>query len=318
LEVPRSGSTRIRMALLIAFLLPLWTVSAFSQNLQGTWQGTLSGPGFSLPLLFELDGSGGGTLKSPTQNVSEALTYSSNGNQIDIRIPSAHGKFKATVTADEMTGTWSQPLLKRPLHIVRNGNPKENLQSQPSSAASPSESTVPATGASDNGGIAGTWTGAVLDVTNGYPISVELNAAGSGGLLSTTTRGLPSGAITYLISGDRVSLKFLPESAVYEGTITGNKMSGVLTRNGRQAPAELRKVNSFCSKQDCTQVVQALKGTWKGSITAPTALPLTLTLRPDGSGTVESSSQGVKRALGVPDYRRKFGLHRDADVRRNS
>jgi len=291
------GCTVIRFALLLS-LYPIGSQLAFPQNLQGTWQGTLSGPGYSLPLRFELDGRGGGTLKSPTQNFTGALTYSPNGNQIEIRIPSAHAKFEATVTGDEMTGTWSQLLLKRPLHLARNGNPKDSVPPQSSPAASSSESITPDVSANNNGGIAGTWTGGVLDPSNGYPISVVLNAAGSGVLLSTTTRGLPSGAITYAISGDRVSLKFLPESAVYEGTITGNKMNGVLTRNGRQATAELRKVNSFCLKQDCTQVLQAFQGAWKGTIPTQPALPLTLTLRPDGSGTVESSSEAVNGPLG--------------------
>jgi hypothetical protein len=52
--MPGLANRAPRHLFMLSLLLQV-IVAAHSQSLQGTWQGTLSGPGGSLPLIFDLN-----------------------------------------------------------------------------------------------------------------------------------------------------------------------------------------------------------------------------------------------------------------------
>jgi len=134
---------KLRPALLLMLYLPFQNV-AFSQDaMRGAWQGTLSGPGYAVPFTFELDGVGGGTFRSPTQNFTGGLQYSVDGIQVTIHMPSIHAKIEAKLNGEEMTGTWSQLLTKRPFRLVRIESPKP-APSIPQAAPVPTQPAPPA------------------------------------------------------------------------------------------------------------------------------------------------------------------------------
>ncbi|MGH9475799.1 MAG: serine hydrolase domain-containing protein [Terriglobales bacterium] len=99
--------------------LVIMAALAFSQSagprLAGTWQGTLSAGASSLHLVLHVSRPHGAlaiVLDSPDQGVA-ALAGSDvalKGNQFSFAIPSVHGTFTGTVSADgnSIKGTWSQ------------------------------------------------------------------------------------------------------------------------------------------------------------------------------------------------------------------
>jgi len=107
------------IAVLFSGLLQVVVPSAHSQDLSGAWKGNLSTPQGTLPLEFDLNAGGGGTAKSPSQNFTSRLEYSSSGSQLTIRVPSVNGTFSGTVSGNQATGTWTQNGMSLPLTLSK-------------------------------------------------------------------------------------------------------------------------------------------------------------------------------------------------------
>lgn len=72
----------------------------------GTWRGTL--PKADLPLVFQFNANGSGSVDSPKQNFHAAATASIQGTDVTISVPSVQGTFTGTLKDGQMTGTWTQ------------------------------------------------------------------------------------------------------------------------------------------------------------------------------------------------------------------
>jgi len=110
---------RMIIFILVATLLSLGTVrmgwSQSSSDVTGTWQGTMD----NLPVSFQLVAGGSGTVYSPSQNFSAPVQYTVQGNQITITVAQIKATYTATVSGNQMNGTWQQNGGTSPLSITK-------------------------------------------------------------------------------------------------------------------------------------------------------------------------------------------------------
>ena len=115
----------LRISLLsTAFTLVIFT--AFSQNIIGSWKGTISISGQRIPIVFHFNKDDNNDIKgkwdSPLQNAKNlpfgAIT--TNDDSIKIDIPIISGSYTgAFINKDSITGIWHQASAAIPLNFVR-------------------------------------------------------------------------------------------------------------------------------------------------------------------------------------------------------
>jgi hypothetical protein len=232
-------TTRLQRLLFVLPLLLQLIVVAHSQSLQGT----LSGPGYNLPLIFDLTADGGGTLKNPMQNFQGSVNYSLAGDAVTIKIPSAHATYHGTLNGVQLMGTWSQMLLKVPLRLDKlNVAPAAAVAAPPALVTPAPANTTPPQPLPDSG-VSGFWIGRVVGSGYDWPLHLSLNGAGSGNA-SSTTRGFDAVA-SYSISGDRLTLSVSKIHASMQATITPGSISGTWSQNGASIPINMTRQLRF-------------------------------------------------------------------------
>ena len=311
---------RILHSLLLLQMLVIPSSVAHSQALQGAWQGTLPGPGFSLPLVFDLTSDSAGTLRSPLQNFTGTLSYTVSGASVTIEIPSAHAKYRATLTGARMSGTWAQGLLKLPLTLdktseAQNSSPPSSSASTTQNAPKPlpqgaaAQDSISAQQPAAVGAKAGTAGG--IDVSGiwwrttnpdhlGGP-NLTLSAAGIG----YAEDGDGSSTLTYSVEGNQVSLSIAKTGTSFQATVSADQMTGTWSQNGANNSMTFKRVRSICppnpamhiSAADCAVNVEGAQGVWHG-IFALTAAPFTLDLKPDGTGSFVSLQTNTREKVG--------------------
>ena len=188
---------------------------AHSQNLTGSWMGTLSTPGGDLPLEFDLGAGGRGTVKSPAQNFTSALQYSSAGNQITIQVPSVNGTFKGTVAGNEARGTWTQNGGTLALSLSKSGDAEPKLETMR------------------------VWTGTLSAPGGRLPLEFDLSAGG-GGTVKSPAQSFTS-ALQYSQAGNQLTIQVPSVNGTFKGTVTGNEARGTWTQNGIRLPLALSR-----------------------------------------------------------------------------
>jgi hypothetical protein len=190
---------------------------AISQSVQGDWSGTLNG---NLPLVFHLDGSGGGTVDSPTQNFTGQLQYSTTGNQITITVAQVGGTYAGTVNGNQMNGTWSQNGQKASLALTKGGNTTQG-------------------GTASNGGastVQGDWSGTL---NGNLPLVFHLDGSG-GGTVDSPAQHF-TGQLQYSTTGNQITITVAQVGGTYSGAVNGNQMKGTWSQNGQSLPLVLTK-----------------------------------------------------------------------------
>jgi hypothetical protein len=294
-------TTRVQRHLFVLPLLLQVIVIAHSQSLQGSWQGTLSGPGYNLPLIFDLTADGGGTLKSPMQNFQGTVNYSLAGDAVTIKIPSAHATYHGILNGTQLMGTWSQMLLKVPLRL-------DKLTVAPSAAvaAPPPQVNSKSLQPPVDSGVSGFWIGRLVGPEYDWPLHLSLNGAGSGNA-SSTTGGFDAVA-SYSVSGDQLTLSVSKIHASMQATITPGSISGTWSQNGASISINMTKQRPFCpaasftpttSEVDCKASVEAAKGIWYGAILQSTGvIRFKFDLHEDGSGYYTPATTNDQAKLG--------------------
>jgi hypothetical protein len=196
----------------LGFLLLTLGCSALSQTLQGDWKGTLSAPSGNIPCVFHLDAAGGGTLTA--QNSTVPLHYSANGSQITITVSSINGSYAATVTGNQMNGTWTQSGQGVPLTVTRAG------------------ASAPNGGGGGTAGLQGDWKGTLSAPGGNIPCVFRLDAAG-GGTLTAQNSTVP---LQYSANGSQITITVSSINGSYAATVTGNQMNGTWTQSGQSVP----------------------------------------------------------------------------------
>jgi hypothetical protein len=294
-------ASRVSRQLFMLSLLLQVIVAAHSQTLQGTWQGTLSGPGGSLPLIFDLNADGGGTFKSPMQNLQETVNYTSSGNTVTIKISVINASYHGSLNGAQLSGTWSQMLVRLPLRL-------DKLNAAPTAAVAaplPPVNSKPSQPPVDSG-VSGHWIGRLVGPGYDWPLALWLNAGGSGNA-SSTTGGFDAVA-SYTISGDQLTLSVPKIHASIQATMTPGGISGTWSQNGASIPINMTRQHFVCppasssltwSEADCKASIEAAKGTWNGVLLQSTGVTrFKLDLHEDGSGYFTSGTGNDQAKLG--------------------
>jgi len=209
---------RMIIFILVATLLSLGTVrmgwSQSSSDVTGTWQGTMD----NLPVSFQLVAGGSGTVYSPSQNFSAPVQYTVQGNQITITVAQIKATYTATVSGNQMNGTWQQNGGTSPLNVTR------------SATATVSGGTV------SSSDVAGTWKGTLGHL----PVSFQLVAGGSGTVYSPSQNF--SAPVQYTVQGNQITITVAQIKATYTATVSGNQMNGTWQQNGGTSPLSITKV----------------------------------------------------------------------------
>ena len=221
--------------------LPAVAQTPTSQNLAGDWRGTLGAGATSLPLVLHLtaasDGKLSATLDSPSQGGYgiPGSNVQISGSNFSFEVPSVHGSYTGTVSADGKTisGTWTQGK-SLPLVLKQTATAAELAQVKPSP-------------------IDGDWMG-VLSTGDASLRLVFHFHAGPGDKIDGAVDSLDQGAMglpfsVVKLEGRSLSLGVPNVGAIYKATLSadGNKLSGTwvqrrvfsldLTRQTTPAPA---------------------------------------------------------------------------------
>ncbi len=261
--------------------------SAHAQALSGAWTGSLSTPQGPLPLEFDLNAGGGGTIKSPSQNnFTTPLQYSSNGNQLTIQVPSVNGTFRGTVSGNQASGTWTQNGATLPLTLSKSG----------AAGANPGASNGAAGGGGGGGG-ADVWTGSLSTPQGPLPLEFDLNAGG-GGTIKSPSQNNFTAPLQYSSSGNQLTIQVPSVNGTFSGTVSGNQASGTWTQNGATLPLTLSKSGAAGANPGASNGAAGGGGggggadVWTGSLSTPQgSLPLEFDLNAGGGGTIKSPSQ---------------------------
>jgi hypothetical protein len=202
---------------------------AQSQSLQGDWNGTLSVPNGSLPLVFHLQGGGNGTVDSPRQNFTGQLHYSVSGNQITITVPQVGGRYSATVNGDQMTGSWSQNGANLNLTLAKSGTGGADNGSGGNGNTNPAAA----------GGLQGDWSGTLNAPNGNLPLVFHLDGNG-GGTVDSLAQNF-TGQLQYSVKGNQMTIVVPQVGGRYSGVLNGNQMTGTWSQNGGNLPLALSK-----------------------------------------------------------------------------
>ncbi len=223
----------LEIAVLLSGLLQVVAPSAYSQGLLGTWKGDLSTLQGTLPLEFDLTAGGGGTVKSPSQNFTSQLQYSSSGSQLTIRVPSVNGTFNGTVNGNQATGTWTQNGMSLPLTLTKSGAAGANP------AAGNGEGFAGGDGGGSSGGVDVAWKGDLSTPQGTLPLEFDLTAGG-GGTVKSPSQNFTS-QLQYSSSGSQLTIHVPSVNGTFSGTVNGNQATGTWTQNGMSLPLTLSK-----------------------------------------------------------------------------
>jgi hypothetical protein len=208
-------------AFAVATLFLSLVCGAHSLTLQGDWQGEMTGPNGSLPIVFHLDADGGGTVDSPAQKFSSPLRYKhvDTGTHIEvlITVSSIKASYAATVDGNKMSGKWSQNGDTVPLNVTK------------------ADAAGPGGGSSTNTAIPeGDWQGTLVAPNGRLPVVFHLGVDGSGTIDIPAQRF--NAALEYSLDGSRVTIIVSSINMTYAATINGNRMAGTWSQNGQQVP----------------------------------------------------------------------------------
>jgi len=222
----------VLLAVFCAF--PLFAQAPSLQSLAGDWSGALSVAGTSLPLVLHLklgsDGKLSATLDSPAQGSygTPGSDAQLNGSTFSFAVPTVHGSYSGTVSADgkTITGTWSQgkPL---PLVLKQIATAAELAQVKPSP-------------------IDGDWAGVLRAGNSSLRLVLHFRTA-PGSTIAGTMDSIDQGAMAIPCSnvklkGQKLSLDVPSVHGIYEATLSadGNKLSGTWDQ-GAPLPLDLTR-----------------------------------------------------------------------------
>lgn len=200
--------------------LPASAQAPTAQNLAGDWRGTLGAGATSLPLVLHLttapEGKLDATLDSPAQG-GYGITGSNaqiSGSNFSFEVPSVHGSYSGTVSADgkTITGMWTQGK-SLPLVLKQTASAAELAQVKPSP-------------------IDGDWAGVLSTGDASLRLVFHFHAA-PGDKIDGTVDSLDQGAMglpfsVVKLEGRNLSLGVPNVGAIYKATLSadGNKLSG--------------------------------------------------------------------------------------------
>ncbi|MFZ0315288.1 MAG: serine hydrolase domain-containing protein [Candidatus Korobacteraceae bacterium] len=221
--------------------LPAAAQAPTAQSLAGDWQGTLGVGADSLPLVLHLTAASDGklmaTLDSPRQGGYgiPGNQVQSDGSTLSFAVPSVHGSYTGTLSADGKTisGTWTQGK-SLPLVLKQTVSAAELAQMKPSP-------------------VDGDWTGVLRTDDASLRLVFHFHAM-PGDKLDGTVDSLDQGAMglpfsVVKLEGQRLSLGVPNVGAIYQAMLSadGNKLTGTwlqhkvlpldLTRQAKPATA---------------------------------------------------------------------------------
>ena len=208
-------------------------VAQTPQNLAGDWHGSLDAGGGTLPLVLHLtavDNKLTARLDSPAQG-AYGLAGSNvqlSGSTFSFEVPSVHGSYSGTVSADgkTITGMWKQG---KPLKLVF----QQTVTAAEAAELKPSP-------------IDGDWTGTLHAGELSLRLVFHFSAA-PGGKIACSLDSLDQGAMGIAcddvkLNGKKLTLEVPSVHGSYAATLSsdGNKLSGDWTQ-GAPLPLELKR-----------------------------------------------------------------------------
>ena len=219
--------------LALALALPTWAQSPAPQNLAGDWHGSLNTGAGTLPLVLHLtavDNNLMATLDSPAQKAYGLAGSNAqlSGSKFSFEVPSIHGSYSGTVSADGKTiaGTWTQG---KPLQLVfkLTATAAETAQLKPTL-------------------IDGDWTGTLHAGDASLRLVFHFHAA-PGGKIACSLDSLDQGALGIAcndvkLSGQKLTLEAPSVHGSYSGTLSddGSRLSGTWSQ-GQPLPLYLTR-----------------------------------------------------------------------------
>jgi hypothetical protein len=231
--------------------------------LSGSWVGTITGPGGSVTIVyrFEIDDAGRfvGYLDSPDEGARgiamDDIRF--DDGRLSLRIPRAQVEYSATISGDEMSGTWKQLTAEVPLSLNRGAYelPETNLSADAMAR------------------LEGSWLGTIESPAG--PLATvfrfETNDAGDFvGFFEHPEQGLRGRPITEIaLDGEALRLRVPALGAEYTGTLAGGRMQGSLIQ-GPQTRALSLEPGTFTPTRTplelSTAAMERLAGVWRGRL----------------------------------------------------
>lgn len=108
----------------ILLLAVLTTLSAFTQDITGQWNGVLQVQGIQLHLVFHITKTGdtySATMDSPDQGAKDipVTTTTYQGSKLKLEIPAARIEYTGDFAGDSITGTFKQGNLSTPMNLAK-------------------------------------------------------------------------------------------------------------------------------------------------------------------------------------------------------
>jgi pimeloyl-ACP methyl ester carboxylesterase len=321
-----------RMLLLLGLMFVSYTLATAQPGIEGSWQGTLTVPGASLRVVFNIakgpEGTFTATMGIPDQSAKaiQVDQVTLTETHLLLELKAIMGSFEGDIADQKsITGNWKQGGASFPLTLQRS----ETSASAP--APAPVLPELKKSSSSDPNDIKGNWLGALSFSGAELRLIVKITIDSSGKLI--TALDSPDQGATNIpveetgFQNGHLSLAVKSIGGGLEGDLAEDKtmIQATWTQGGMSLPLELKRIDSIPQLNrpqepkppfpyDEREVTYENKGagvTLAGTLTLPrTGGPFPVVLLITGSGAQNRNEElmGHKPFLVLADYLTRRGI----------
>jgi uncharacterized protein len=322
-----------RMLLLLGLMLASCTLAIAQPGIEGSWQGTLTVPGASLRIVFNIakgaEGAFTATMDSPDQGAKgiQVDQVTLTGTHLLLELKAIMGSFEGDLAADQksITGNWKQGGASFPLTLQRS----ETSTSTP--APTPVLPELKKSSSSDPADITGNWLGTLSFSGVAVRLIVKITVDSSGKPVSTLdspdqgAKDIPVEQTGF--QNGHLSLTAKSIGGGLEGDLAEDKtmIQAKWTQGGMSLPLELKRTDSIpqlnrpqepkppfpYDEREVTYENKDAGVTLAGTLTLPrTGGPFPVVLLITGSGAQNRNEElmGHKPFLVLADYLTRRGI----------
>jgi hypothetical protein len=273
------------------------TLSASAkQTLTGSWVGKITGPAGSVTLVYRFETNAAGELVGFLDSVDEGAfgipmqDIALDGGKLSLTIPRARVEYTATVSSDELQGTWKQLNQQVPLTLRRG-------KYEPPAAEVSDEAKQR---------LAGSWIGTLAPPTSdAIPVVLRFESGADGrftAFFDSPEQALRAVPVTELkLAGGELSLRVPVLAARYTGKFAGERIEGTWAQGAASLPLTMTQgvyTPTVHTLDLPSETMARLAGTWRGRL-GPQEIVVRFTTNAAGAkiGSFEIPSQ--QRSLAV-------------------